>query len=164
MKSQRLRAMKGQNYYCFQYDDEIKQNVFKNWMLPFVTSLGCKSVDRAHIFSSALHTKCTSVNAFTPQWSYKKRHSILKYKWHTTVHLWREYNWFKCIIVQSITWNDEYTYFGPYISIWSIRERSQPYVYVYGTTIRLWGTIKYSFGYISYSLQTSDVAQRSHTQ
>lgn len=30
MKSQRLRAMKGQNYYCFQYDDEIKQNVFKN--------------------------------------------------------------------------------------------------------------------------------------
>lgn len=27
MKSQRLRAMKGQHNYCFQYDDEIKQNV-----------------------------------------------------------------------------------------------------------------------------------------
>ena len=38
---------------------------------------------RTHNKASALHTKCTSINSFTPQWIYKKKHSILK--WLETV-------------------------------------------------------------------------------
>jgi len=62
-------------------------------MRSFEVSLGYESVDRStfstwsatahwvwkrwskHI--TALHWKCTSVNAFIPQWNFKRMHSIL---------------------------------------------------------------------------------------
>ena len=52
---------------------------YKNWMHSFEVSLGNESVDRT-TFSTciALHWKCTSVNAFIPQWNFKRMHSILK--------------------------------------------------------------------------------------
>lgn len=48
--------------------------LFKNWMLLFVTSLGCKSVDR-RTFSKNVRT----VNASTTPRSHKKKHSIFNY-------------------------------------------------------------------------------------
>ena len=59
----------------FQYN-------YKNWMHSFVVSLGYESVDRTTFSTwstTALHWKCTSVNAFIPQWNFKRMHSILKY-------------------------------------------------------------------------------------
>ena len=57
--------------------------VLNNLMLLFVTSLGCKSVDRSTFCmkrgsASALHSKnVRTVNTFTTLWSYKKKNSIL---------------------------------------------------------------------------------------
>ena len=54
----------------------------KNWMHSFEVSLRYESVDRT-TFSTwsaiALHWKCTSVNAFIPQWNFKRMHSILNW-------------------------------------------------------------------------------------
>ena len=46
-------------------------------MHSFEVSLGHESVDRTTF--SALHWKYTSVNAFIPQWNFKRMHSILKF-------------------------------------------------------------------------------------
>ena len=58
---------------------------YKNWMHSFEVSLGHESVDRTTFSTSTLHWKCTSVNAFIPQWNFKRMHSILKWNqlWHT---------------------------------------------------------------------------------
>jgi hypothetical protein len=53
-------------------------------MHSFEVSLGYESVDRATFSTwstTALHWKCTSVNAFIPQWNFKRMHSILEYLW-----------------------------------------------------------------------------------
>jgi hypothetical protein len=45
---------------------------YKNWMHSFEVSLGNESVDRTTFSTwstTALHWKCTSVNAFIPQWN-----------------------------------------------------------------------------------------------
>jgi len=54
-------------------------------MHSFEVSLGYESVDRSTFSTwsvstwsaTALHWKCTSVNAFIPQWNFKRMHSIL---------------------------------------------------------------------------------------
>ena len=51
-------------------------------MHSFEVSLGHESVDRTTFSTwsaTALHWKCTSVNAFIPQWNFKRMHSILKW-------------------------------------------------------------------------------------
>jgi hypothetical protein len=50
---------------------------YKNWMHSFEVSLGYESLDRT-TFSTWSDWKCTSVNAFIPQWNFKRIHSILK--------------------------------------------------------------------------------------
>jgi hypothetical protein len=54
--------------------------IFENWMHSFEVSLGYESVDRS-TFSmkrgSASCWKCSSINAFKPQWNFKRMHSIL---------------------------------------------------------------------------------------
>ena len=52
----------------------------KNWMHSFEVSLGYECVDRttfSTLSATVLHWKCTSVNAFIPQWNFKRMHSIL---------------------------------------------------------------------------------------
>ena len=52
-------------------------------MHSFEVSLGYESVDRTTFSTwstTALHWICTSVNAFIPQWNFKRMHSILKWK------------------------------------------------------------------------------------
>jgi hypothetical protein len=54
--------------------------VLKNWMHSFEVSLGYESVDRSTFplkRSSASCWKCSSINAFIPQWNFKRMHSIL---------------------------------------------------------------------------------------
>jgi hypothetical protein len=47
-------------------------------MHSFKVSLEYESVDRTTFSTwSAVHWKCTSVNAFIPQWNFKRMHSIL---------------------------------------------------------------------------------------
>jgi hypothetical protein len=60
-------------------------------MHSFEVSLGYECVDRTTFSTwsaSALHWKCTSVNAFIPQWNFKRMHSILKSK--VTTHVQRK--------------------------------------------------------------------------
>jgi hypothetical protein len=38
-----------------------------------------------YIFNMALHWKCTSVNAFIPQWNFKRMHSILNWNMLTNI-------------------------------------------------------------------------------
>ena len=63
---------------CLLYS--IKIIIFKNWMHSFEVSLGYESVDQS-TFSmkrgSASCWKCSSINAFIPQWNFKRMHSIL---------------------------------------------------------------------------------------
>ena len=54
---------------------------YKNWMHSFEVSLGYESIDQTTFSTwsaTTLHWKCTSVNAFIPQWNFKRMHSILK--------------------------------------------------------------------------------------
>jgi hypothetical protein len=47
---------------------------------------GMKALIELHFQHEALHWKCTSVNAFIPQWNFKRMHSILKWwRWYCDV-------------------------------------------------------------------------------
>jgi hypothetical protein len=57
---------------------------YKNWMHSFEVSMGYESVDQT-TFSTwsaiTLHWKCTSVNAFIPQWNIRIECILLKFHW-----------------------------------------------------------------------------------
>jgi hypothetical protein len=86
--------------FCIPSDLLRQSYLFKNWMHSFEVSLGYESVDRSTFSmkcSSASCWKCSSINAFIPQWNFKRMHSILIiiFKSHQN---WIKLNFSLCIL------------------------------------------------------------------
>jgi hypothetical protein len=82
-------------------------------MHSFEVSLGYESVDQS-TFSMKHGWKCSSINAFIPQWNFKRMHSILTKKRWSEPATWCLYNY----ITSVFHWN---------VTIWLVMKWSHDY-------------------------------------